>query len=153
MPTTYLSLLSGTVTGAALPAADWNKAAAVVDRTGGLLYAIFGSGRLSGWTLTSGASTVTSGAGQVGACWCKTTAVQAISGLASGSTNYVFAKTDAGSPASGTVDFVARLTSAAVTNTDGVTAAVCLGSAHYVAATGLHAISTGARNNHLSLSI
>jgi hypothetical protein len=152
MATTYLALLNGTVTGQALPAADWNKTVGAVDRTGGLLYALFGSGWLRGWQLTSGATTVTSGAGQVGACFCSTTAAQAISGLAVGA-NYVFAKGKAGSPASGVVDFVARATSAAVTNADGVTTAVLIGKATYATGTGLKTITTGMRDAHLVLSI
>jgi hypothetical protein len=146
MATTYLQLLNGAATGDPLPAASWNKAAGAVDRIAQVPYNLLGAGIKSGWNITSGASTVTSGMGLIGACWCRTTAAQAISGLAAGSTNYVYAKADAGSPASGTLDFVARATSAGVTNTDGVTAALYVGKAVYIAATGLKTIVTTGRS-------
>ncbi len=139
MATTYLALLNGVATGAPLPAADWNKFTGAVDRQAALQYALWGSGRLTGWGITSGTSCVASGTGQVGGCYCVTTVSQAISGLASG-TMYVFAKTDAGSPASGTIDFVARTTSGTVTNADGVTAAVILGKGTYVPASGFTSV-------------
>jgi len=146
MATTYLQLLSGAATGDALSAANWNKAAGAVDRVAQVPYNLLGNGVLSGWTLTSGASTISAGTGYVGTCWCVTLAAQAVSGLYSGSTNYVFAKTDAGSPASGTIDFVARLTSAAVTNYDSVTQAVYLGKATFATATGLGTATTTNRD-------
>jgi hypothetical protein len=142
MATTYLQLLSGAATGDALSAANWNKAAGAVDRDALALYNLLGNGVKTGWTLTSGASTVAAGAGYVGTCWCVTAAAQAVSGLYSGSTNYVFAKTNAGSPASGTIDFVARLTSAAVTNYDSVTQAVYLGKATFATGTGFATATT-----------
>ncbi len=146
MPTTYLQLLNGAATGDALSAANWNKAAGAQDRLAQVPYNLLGAGVFSGWTLTSGASTVAAGAGLVGTCWCVTAAVQAVSGLLNTSTNYVYARTDAGSPASGTLDFVARATSAGVTNYDATTPALYLGKAHYVAATGLHTIVTTNRD-------
>lgn len=139
MATTYLALLNGTTSGQAISAANWDKLTGAVDRQAAMQYALWGSGRLAGWSLTSGTSCVASGSGQVGPCYCATTASQAISGLASG-TMYIFAKTDAGSPASGTLDFVARTTSGAVANSDGVTAAVLLGKGAYVPATGFTSV-------------
>lgn len=146
MATTYLQLLNGTATGDTLSAANLNKANCAVDRIAQVPYNLLGAGIKSGWSLTSGATTVTSGMGLIGACWCRTTAVQTISGLLAASTNYVYAKADAGAPASGTVDFVARATSAGVTNTDGVTAALYLGKATYAASTGLKTIVTTNRS-------
>ena len=113
-----------------------------------MLYSLFGSGRVNGWVLTSGASTVASGAGQVGPAWCKTAAVQAISGLTGSGVKYIHAITQAGSPASGVVKFVSRTTSTAVANYDSITTGVCLGKATYVALTGLKAIDTGMRQDH-----
>jgi len=147
MATTYMALLNETVTGDVLSAANWNKAAAGVDRQALALYTLLGTGRKTGWGITSGTSTITSGTGKVGACWCVTTAAQAVSGLVAGSTNYVFAKADAGAAASGTVDFVARSTSGLITNYDATTPAVLLGKAHHVAATGLHTIDSSIRSN------
>ncbi|MFA5716045.1 MAG: hypothetical protein WC998_09905 [Candidatus Paceibacterota bacterium] len=144
MATTYLALLNGVVTGDTLPAASWNTLAGAQDRAGMVPYNLLGNGVFSGWHLTSGASTITSGAGFVGHCWCNTAAAQSISGLVAASTNYVYAKADAGSPASGTIDFVARATSAGVTNYDGATAALYLGKGTYASATGIKSItSTG----------
>lgn len=146
MATTYCLLLNGVATADALPAADWNKLAGVVDRNALLLYSLFGGGRKSGWGLNSGTSTVDLGTGQVGPFWCATAASQAISGMAAG-TCYVFAKTDAGSPASGTVDFVRRATSAAILNADGVTNAVLLGKCDYNTTTGIHAVDSSIRGD------
>jgi hypothetical protein len=148
VPTTYLALLNATSTGQSLPAASWNKMTEAQDRGGGqMMAALFVGGVKAGWSLTSGASTISSGNGQVGPCWCVTGAAQAISGLVSGSTNYVFAKTNGGSPASGTISFVARATSTTIANTDGVTSAVILGKGTYVAGTGLKTLSSALRKN------
>lgn len=146
MATTYLGLLSGTATGDALSAANVNKLTGAVDRNGAMMYGLFSGGRVTGWTLTSGAATVVSGTGQVGACWCVTTGSQSVSNLTSG-TNYVFAKTDAGSPASGTVDFVARTTSAAIANADGVSNAVLLGKGTYNTTSGFIAVDATMRTD------
>lgn len=146
MATTYLALLNGVASGDTLSAADLNKANTTLDRIGLKVYALLGSGRLSGWGLTSGGTTVASGAGAVGACYCTTTTSQVISGLAVGA-NYVFAKTDTGSPASGTIDFVARATSAAITNADGITNAVLLGKATYATGTGITAVDSTLRSS------
>lgn len=148
MATTYLKLLSGVATGDTLAAADWNSLVATQDRAALMQYDLFaGGGVYSGWTMTSGSSYIAAGYGQVGGCWCKTATSQAISGLAAG-TVYIFAKSDAGSAASGTVDFVSRATSAAITNYDSTTNAVCLGKATYAAGTGLKALDTTLRANH-----
>lgn len=146
MATTYLALLNGVASGNTLEAADWNKVTEANDRTGYMFNSLLGGGRVSGWGIASGTSTIASGTGNVGACWCATNAAQAISNLAAG-TNYVFAKTDAGSPASGTIDFIARTTSAAITNADGQTNAVLLGKGSYVAASGFTSVDTSIRTN------
>ena len=148
MATTYLKLLNGVATGDVLSAANWNAMTGAQDRGGGLMqWALWGSGRKTGWGLTSGASTVQSGTGQVGPCWCVTAAAQAVSGLQTGATNYIHAITTAGSPASGVVKFVARATSAVVTNNDGITTGILLGKATYIATTGLKTISSAIRDN------
>lgn len=147
MATTYLALLNGVSSGDTLEAANWNKVTDANDRTGYMFYGLLGGGRVNGWGITSGTSTVASGTGNVGACWCVTNSSQVISNLADSSTNYVFAQTDAGSPASGTIDFVARTTSAAITNADGETNAVLLGKGAYVAATGFTTVDTSIRTN------
>lgn len=147
MATTYLGLVNGCAAAGSLAATAWNQMAGAQDRGGGLMmYSLFSGGRKTGWSLQSGTSTVTSGTGQVGACWCSNTASQAISGL-SAATCYVFAKADSGAAASGTVDFVARTTSTAITNYDGITPAVLLGKAHYNTTTGMHTIDSSIRTN------
>lgn len=145
MATTYLGNLNGAATGDTLSAANWNKATDSLDRVAMLWPKLFTGGIKTGWTMESGATTVISGTGHVGPCWCVTTTSQAISNLTSG-TNYVFAKTDAGSAASGTVDFVARTTSASITNYDGVTSALILGSVVYNSTTGIKSITTTPRD-------
>lgn len=111
---------------AKLSAASWNEAVQALDRVGRVLAAPRANGVVSGWQFGASASTVTSGAGVVGPNYCKTTAAQSISGLVNG-TNYVFARAKGGSPASGTVDFVARASTSAITNADGVTYATRIG--------------------------
>jgi len=146
MATTYLALLDGTATGDTLTAASWNKVTNAIDRGALTEYSLWGTGRKSGWGITSGASTVATGGGLVGGCWCATAASQAISGLSAG-TRYVFARADAGSPASGTIGFVARATSATVTNADGVTEACLLGKGVYVSASGFTSVDSSIRDN------
>ena len=147
MATIYLALLNGQATGNILAATQWNKLTEGMDRQGLMAWELDGSARKAGWCLTSGATTLTSGSGQVGPCWCVTVTSQAISGLTAAATNYVFAKTDAGSAASGTVDFVARATSTAIANLDGYTAALLLGKAYYAATTGLKTLSSALVTN------
>lgn len=144
MATTYLGLLNGAATGDTLTAANWNKAADSLDRTAQMFAGLFGGGVKTGWSLQSGATTVTTGTGQVGACWCVTTASQAVSNLVSG-TNYVHAKADAGAAASGTVDFVARTTSTLITNYDAVTSAILLGKVTYNSTSGFIAVDSTLR--------
>lgn len=155
MATTYLQLLDGKNTGDAVAASELNKWNNAVDAGARKLYELLGQGCLSGWSITSGTSTISSGSAAIGACHCITTTSQAISGLASG-TMYVFARTDAGSPASGTVDFVARTTSATVTNYDGVTDALLLGNGTYTLTSGFTSVSSSLRDDwsidHGSLS-
>lgn len=153
MATTYLLLLNDTATGDTLAAANWNKMADAQDRAGLMQYELFDGGRDTGWGIASGTSTVTSGQGQVGPAWCVTGVSQAISGLLNSSTNYIFARTDAGSPASGTVDFVARATSTAITNNDGATLAVLLGKGAYVATTGFTSVTSNIRQHWASPQI
>ena len=90
--TTPLTMRIGVSTGDVLTAEAWNKMVCAQDRGGGLILGeLLGRGVLEGWEISIGSSTVGSGAGLVGACWCQTTAPQAISNLASG-VNYVFAR-------------------------------------------------------------
>lgn len=145
MATRYLKLMDGVSTGDLLTAEAWNKMVCAQDRGGGLIIGeLLGRGVAEGWELTSGGSTVSSGAGLVGACWCQTTAPQAISNLATG-VNYVFARTNVGSPADGTVDFVSRPTSAPLSNDDGVTCAIPLGKGVYAPGSGLTSVDTSLR--------
>lgn len=146
MATTYLALLDGVVSEDAFGHADHNKITNALDRQALMGYSLWAGGRNSGWGVTSGTSTIAAGAGQVGPCWCVTGGAQAVSGLASGQ-QYVFAQTDVGSPASGTVDFVARGTSAAITNADGITNAVLLGGGNYMTSSGFTSVDTGIRDN------
>jgi len=107
--------------------ADFNQIPWAVDRLGRAVDAARNQGVIAGWQAASGVSTITSGQGVIGGCYCVTTGSQAISGLQASSTNYLFARLNSGSPTSGTVDFVARLTSSPLTNPDGATYAVRLG--------------------------
>lgn len=149
MPTTYLALLNGVATTDTYAATEHNKLVETIDRNALMNWSLFGSGRHSGWYIISGASTVSSGTGQVGPAWCKNAAAQAISGLTGSGIKYIHAITTAGSASSGVAKFVARDTSTAVTNYDTITTGVCIGSATYVAATGLKAISTGPMTKHI----
>lgn len=125
MSTTLLGL--PTYTGPnMLSAATWNKTVQALDNANRALALQFNKGVTSGWQLSTTKSTVTSGAGVVGGLFARTTASQVISGLANGR-NYVFARADGGTAASQTIDFIARATSAAITNPDGVTYATRLG--------------------------
>ncbi len=125
MSTTLLSL--PTYTGPAmLPATAWNGLVYTVDNLNRAFAADGARGVVSGWGLTVAKSTVTSGGGIVGGAYAKTTGSQLISGLQNGR-NYIYARADGGTPASMTVDFIARLTSTAVTNQDGVTYTARLG--------------------------
>jgi len=145
MATRYLKLMDGVSTGDVLTAEAWNKMVCAQDRGGGLILGeLLGRGVLEGWEISIGSSTVGSGAGLVGACWCQTTAPQAISNLASGM-NYVFARTNVGSPGDGTVDFVSRPTSAPLSNDDGITSAIRLGKGTYTEGSGLTSVDTSAR--------
>jgi len=148
MATRYLKLYGGVQTGDVLGASDWNKLVQAVDRGGGaVVRELLGQGVLRGWELCAGHSTVSSGAGLVGACLCETAGEQAISGLTAGLVNYVYARTDAGSPAAGTVSFVARTASGPVSNDDGVTQAVLLGKGMCRAGSGLSGIDSSLRED------
>ena len=147
MATTYLQIANGKATGDTLAAADWNKTAASVDRGAIFSYKQQMGGVLTGWALTSGLSTLTAGEGLVGPCWCKTTVSAAISNLTTGSTNYIYAVTDGGSGASGTVDFKARTTSGTLTNYDALTSGLVLGNGRFVTASGFTSVSTRNRDS------
>jgi len=146
MATTYLALPNTKATGDALAATDWNKTTASVDRGAVFSYKQKMGGVLSGWVLTCGISTVTPGEGLVGPAWCVTAASQSISNLTAGSTNYVYAQTDAGAGSSGTVDFVARTTSGVLANHDAVTSALILGNGTFATGSGFTSVSTRNRD-------
>ncbi|MCE5237328.1 hypothetical protein LLH23_02425 [bacterium] len=107
--TEHYGLAVGVVTDDIVEPDHHNRVAATLDRVlGGALRSLVADGAYSGWLLnTSGA--VTAGEGLVAGCWCKTTADAAITGLTSGATNHVFARSNSGSAPDGTVDFAAQL--------------------------------------------
>lgn len=128
MSTTVLGM--STYAAAEVPtAAGWNSSLYALDRVARVLAYPNNGGVVSGWQLAAAKSTVTSGAGVIGPFYCQTTASQVISGIVSGAgtLNYIYARADSGSPASGTVDFVARTTSGALLNPDGITYAARIG--------------------------
>jgi hypothetical protein len=107
--TTHFGLATGVGHDDVLEPWHHNRLADVVDRVlGGVLSSLLGDGVHSGWLLT-GDGTVTPGDGLVAACWCTTQQERAISGLAPGATNYVFAEPVTGSAPAGEVAFAARL--------------------------------------------
>jgi hypothetical protein len=145
MATTYTQLANTKTTGDTLAATEWNDTTAAVDRIAVQQWKQRMNGVLAGWALTSGLSTVTSGQGLVGPCFCQTTASQSISNLAAGSTNYVYAVTDADSAHSGTVDFKARTVSGAVTNYDALTSGVLVGKGVYATGSGFTSVNEAPR--------
>lgn len=148
MSTTYTQLPNTKSTGDTLAATQWNDTTAAIDRVAVQGYKAQWNGVLSGWNLTSGLSTVTSGQGLVGPCWCRSTASQSISNLAAGSTNYVYAVTDADSAHSGTIDFKARTVSGAVTNYDAQTSGVLVGGGTFATGSGFTAFFTRNRQTY-----
>lgn len=88
-----------------------NRVADVLDRVlGNFLKSLMADGALSGWLIQND-KTVGAGEGLVAACWCKTTASQAITGLTNGAVNHVFGQTTSDSAPDGAVAFYASLSS------------------------------------------
>jgi hypothetical protein len=110
MPTTAnYGLPTGVVTDDLVEPEHQNRLADTVDRVLGLfLQRLMADGAHQGWELQSD-KTVAAGEGLVAGCWCATTGSQAITGLTSGETNYVFATTTGASAPDGTVAFFAQL--------------------------------------------
>ena len=97
-----------------------NRLADTVDQTlGGMISYLLGNGAHTGWEIDV-TGKVSAGCGLVGACWCKTTAAQAITGLTSGAVNYVTAELTETSAPQGEVAFVARLSATAPANAVGL---------------------------------
>lgn len=128
MATAILGLSTG-VASAKLPAAAYNPALYAQDRLARALAYPNNGGVIAGLQLTANKSTVTSGQCLVGPFYVAFTGSQVISGLTAGAAarRYIYVRADGGSPASGTCDIVARTTSAALFNPDGITYAARLG--------------------------
>lgn len=128
MGTAILGLTTG-VASAKLSAVKYNQGLYSEDRLARVLAYPNNGGVIAGLQLTAAKSTVTSGQVILGPFYASFTGSQAISGLTAGvgTRRYIYARADGGSPASGTVDIVARTTSAALLNPDGITYAARLG--------------------------
>lgn len=102
-------LTTGVVTDDLIEPEHHNRVAETVDRVlGSFLRRMMAAGAWSGWELTTEGK-VTAGEGLVGACWCKTTAAQAVTGLSTNAVNYVFGGVTEESAPTGQVRFYAEL--------------------------------------------
>jgi hypothetical protein len=128
MATAILGLNTNSV-GDKLSAVQYNKGLYAEDRLARVIGYQNNAGVIAGLQLTVNKSTVTSGQCLVGPFYVSFTGSQVISGLTAGvaARRYIYARADGGSPASGTFDIVARTTSAALLNPDGITYAARLG--------------------------
>ena len=86
-----------------------NRVADTLDRVlGGFLKRMMADGAYQGWELGTDGM-IAAGEGLVNGCWCRTSVAQAVTGLTSNATNYVFAGSDTDSAPAGTVRFFAEL--------------------------------------------
>lgn len=93
-----------------------NRLADTVDRVlGTVLRRLMTGGVYEGWSIQAD-KTVGPGQGLVGACWCQTTAAQAIEGLTNDALNHVFIETNTDSAPEGTVRVFAQLSSTGPTD-------------------------------------
>ncbi|MEA3400650.1 MAG: hypothetical protein U9R79_05325 [Armatimonadota bacterium] len=93
-----------------------NRLADTVDRVlGSVLRRLLTAGVYEGWSIQAD-KTVGPGQGLVAACWCETTAAEAISGLTDGAVNHVFLEATSDSPPEGDVSVFAQLSSSGPTD-------------------------------------
>lgn len=143
MATAILGLTTGNAS-AKLSAVKYNQVLYAEDRLARALAYPNNGGVIAGLQLAAAKSTVTSGQAIVGPFYVAFTGSQVISGLTAGAAarRYIYARADGGSPLSGTVDLVARTTSAALLNPDGITYSARLG---YLVMSG--SVVSGAHNS------
>lgn len=102
-------LAAGVVTDDLIEPEHHNRLAEALDRVlGSFLRQMMADGAWSGWELATD-GTVGAGEGLVGACWCKTAAALAVTGLTANAVNYVFGGTTEDSATAGSVRFYAEL--------------------------------------------
>ena len=138
MATDFLNLFDGASQGKTLSSVSWNDVVNAIDRAAQGWFRANIQGPMSGWALpeTSTVSQVTRGSGFIGPQFVQTTASTTISGLQAG-TNYVHIVATTSSGWAGTIAAKARTTSAPLTNPDGTSKGIILGTVGWAASTGV----------------